>query len=67
MLRRIFLTAALERLLEEGLIRKRSAAFRVMRLVIEHGAGILDDDQRALCDREIVPQIERLRIAVSPL
>lgn len=67
MLRRIFLTAALERLLEEGLIRKRSDAFRVMRLVIEHGVGVLDDDQRELYDREIVPQIERLRIAVSPL
>lgn len=62
MSRRLFLTAALERLIEEGRIRRRSKAFRIMRLVIDNGVTVLDDTQRELYEHELIPQIERLQI-----
>jgi len=57
----MFLSAALDRLLEEGQIRKRSNAFRVLKLVIEDGVTVLNEDQRHLYEVEIVPKIERLQ------
>lgn len=65
MLRRIFLTAALERLVEEGKIKRRSKAFRIMQMVISDGAAVLDDTQRRVYDQIIVPQIEQLERRVS--
>ena len=61
MMRRMFLSAALDRLLEEGQIRKRSNAFRVLKLVIEDGVTVLNEDQRHLYEAEIVPKIEQLQ------
>jgi len=61
MMRRMFLSAALDRLLEEGQIRKRSNAFRVLKLVIEDGVTVLNEDQRHLYEVEIVPKIEQLQ------
>lgn len=60
MLRRIFLTSALERLVDEGKIKRRSKAFRILQLVIRDGAACLDDTQRRVYDHVIVPQIEQL-------
>ncbi|MBZ9936538.1 hypothetical protein LB518_09545 [Mesorhizobium sp. BR1-1-16] len=65
MLRRIFLTAALERLVDEGKIKRRSKAFRIMQMVISDGAAVLDDTQRRVYDQIIVPQIEQLERRVS--
>lgn len=62
MLRRIFLTAALERLVDEGKIKRRSKAFRIMRLVIDDGVAALDDTQRRVYDQILVPQIEQLEL-----
>lgn len=62
MLRRIFLTAALERLVDEGKIKRRSKAFRIMQLVIKDGVVVLDDTQRRVYDQIIIPQIEQLEL-----
>lgn len=60
MLRRIFLTAALERLVDEGKIKRRSKAFRIMQLVIQDGVTVLDDTQRKVYDQILIPQIQQL-------
>lgn len=59
MLRRIFLTAALERLVDEGKIKRRSKAFRIMQLVIRDGVTVLDDTQRRVYDQILIPQIKQ--------
>ncbi len=65
MLRRIFLTEALDRLVEEGRVKRRSKAFRIMTLVIENGVAALDDTQRKVYDQVLVPQIEQLHAGVN--
>jgi hypothetical protein len=65
MLRRIFLTEALDRLVEEGRVKRRSKAFRIMTLVIEDGVAALDDTQRKVYDQVLVPQIEQLHAGVN--
>ncbi|MBN9433814.1 MAG: hypothetical protein J0I45_15380 [Bosea sp.] len=65
MLRRIFLTEALDRLVEEGRVKRRSKAFRIMTLVIEDGVAALDDTQRRVYDQVLIPQIERLHAGVN--
>jgi hypothetical protein len=58
MSRRIFLTTALERLVDDGEISRRSNAHRIMKLVIADGVAILNDDQRSYYDNELIPKIE---------
>ncbi|WP_018183849.1 hypothetical protein [Kaistia granuli] len=65
MSRRIFLTTALDRLLDEGQISRRSDAHRIMKLVIENGVTALDDDQRYFYDSELIPKIEDVQIRRS--
>jgi hypothetical protein len=65
MSRRIFLTTALDRLLDEGQISRRSDAHRIMNLVIENGVTALDDDQRYFYDSELIPKIEDVQIRRS--
>jgi hypothetical protein len=62
MMRRMFLTAALDRLVEEGEIRRRSNAFRVMKLVIENGVTVLTENQRNLYEEQLIPKIERVAL-----
>ncbi|WP_029076473.1 hypothetical protein [Kaistia adipata] len=62
MSRRIFLTTALDRLVDEGQISRRSNAHRIIKLVIENGVTVLDDDQRTLYDNELIPKIEDVQI-----
>lgn len=62
MSRRIFLTTALDRLVDEGQIGPRSAARRIIQMVIENGVTILDDDQRRIYDKELIPKIEKMQI-----
>jgi hypothetical protein len=62
MSRRIFLTAALDRLVDEGQISRRSNAHRIMKLVIENGVTVLDDNQRSFYDTELIPKIENVQI-----
>jgi hypothetical protein len=62
MSRRIFLTTALDRLVDEGQIGPRSAAHRIIQMVIENGVTILDDDQRRIYDKELIPKIEKMQI-----
>jgi hypothetical protein len=61
MSRRIFLTTALDRLVDEGQIGPRSAAHKIIRMVIENGVTILDDDQRRIYDKELIPKIEKIQ------
>ncbi|MCX5481047.1 hypothetical protein OSH08_18760 [Kaistia geumhonensis] len=65
MLRRIFLTEALDRLVEEGRVKRRSKAFRIITLVIEDGVAALDDTQRKVYDQVLVPQIEQLHAGLN--
>jgi hypothetical protein len=65
MLRRAFLTEALERLVDEGKIKRRSKAFRIMQLVIQDGVAGLDDTERKVYDNVIVPQIQDLEPRVN--
>ncbi len=62
MSRRIFLTTALDRLVDEGQISRRSNAHRIIKLVIENGVTVLDDDQRTIYDNELIPKIEDVQI-----
>jgi hypothetical protein len=62
MSRRIFLTTALDRLLEEGKITRRSNAVRILKLVIDGGVTALDESQREFYDQDLVPKIEELEI-----
>ena len=62
MSRRIFLTTALDRLVDEGQISRRSNAHRIIRLVIENGVTVLDDNQRSFYDTELIPKIEDVQI-----
>ena len=62
MSRRIFLTAALDRLVDEGQIGRRSNAHRIIKLVIDNGVAVLDEDQRQIYARELIPKIERVQI-----
>jgi hypothetical protein len=62
MSRRIFLTTALDRLVDEGQISRRSSAHRIIRMVIENGVTALDDDQRQFYDSELIPKIEDIQI-----
>ena len=62
MMRRMFLTAALDRLVEDGEIRRRSNAFRVMKLVIEDGVSALNENQRNLYEEQLIPKIERVTL-----
>ncbi|MET4634208.1 MULTISPECIES: hypothetical protein [Kaistia] len=62
MSRRIFLTAALDRLVDEGQIGRRSNAHRIIKLVIENGVTALDEDQRQIYDSELIPKIEQVQI-----
>jgi len=62
MMRRMFLTAALDRLIEEGEIRRRSNAFRVMKLVIEDGVAVLDENQRTFYEEKLIPKIEQVTL-----
>lgn len=65
MLRRAFLTDALERLVDQGKIKRRSKAFRIMQLVIQDGVSVLDDTERRVYDNVIVPQIEELEARLN--
>ena len=60
MMRRMFLTAALDRLVAEGQIGRRSKAFRILQLVIEDGAAALNEDQRNVYEEQLIPKIERV-------
>jgi hypothetical protein len=62
MSRRIFLTTALDRLVDEGQISRRSSAHRIIKMVIENGVTALDDDQRHVYDNELIPKIEDIQI-----
>jgi len=62
MSRRIFLTTALDRLVDEGQIGRRSNAHRIIKLVIENGVTALDEDQRQIYDSELIPKIEQVQI-----
>lgn len=62
MMRRMFLTAALDRLIEEGEIRRRSNAFRVMKMVIEDGVAVLDENQRNFYEEKLIPKIEQVTL-----
>jgi hypothetical protein len=62
MSRRIFLTTALDRLVDEGQISRRSNAHRIIKLVIENGVTVLDDSQRSFYDTELIPKIEDVQI-----
>lgn len=66
MSRRIFLTAALDRLVDEGQIGRRSNAHRIIKLVIENGVTVLNDDQRQIYDIELIPKIEEVQIRSQP-
>ncbi|MCX5495310.1 hypothetical protein OSH11_11375 [Kaistia dalseonensis] len=63
MSRRIFLSTALDRLIEDGTISRRSNASRIIKLVIDGGVTALDDSQREIYDRDLVPKIEDLEIS----
>jgi hypothetical protein len=57
-LRRLYLTAALDQLVAEGKIRHMSRAHVIVRKVIAGGAAVLSDHDRALYDFELIPLIE---------
>lgn len=65
MSRRIFLSTALDRLIEDGSISRKSNASRIIKLVIDGGVTALDDSQREIFDHELVPKIEQLEITFS--
>lgn len=62
MSRRIFLTTALDRLVDEGQIGRRSDAHRIIQMVIDGGVTVLDEDQRQIYDSELIPKIEQVQI-----
>lgn len=59
MLRKIYLTSALEQLMAEGRIHRPSRAHSILRVVISDGAAALSDADRRFYDIELVPLIER--------
>lgn len=65
MSRRIFLSAALDRLVDEGQIGRRSNAHRIIKLVIDNGVAVLDEGQRQIYDSELIPKIEKVQILGS--
>lgn len=58
MIRKVYLTTALEQLMAQGLISRPSRAHSVMRFVIAEGAAGLSDADRRFYDLELVPMIE---------
>lgn len=58
MLRRFYLTTALEQLLAQGKIRRPSRAHTIVRMVINDGAAALSEADRRVYDIEIIPMIE---------
>lgn len=48
--------------MDEGQIGRRSNAHRIIKLVIDNGVAVLDEDQRQIYDRELIPKIERVQI-----
>lgn len=67
MSRRIFLTTALDRLVDEGQIGRRSNAHRIIKMVIENGVTALDNNQRQIYDSELIPKIEKMQIQGDPV
>ncbi|SHG63503.1 hypothetical protein SAMN02745157_4575 [Kaistia soli DSM 19436] len=59
MLRKIYLTSALEQLMAQGRIHRPSRAHAILRAVINDGAAALSDADRQFYDLELVPMIER--------
>jgi len=59
MLRKIYLTSALDQLMAQGRIHRPSRAHSVLRVVINDGAAALSDADRQFYDLELVPMIER--------
>lgn len=67
MSRRIFLTTALDRLVDQGAIGRRSNAHRIIKMVIEDGVTALDDDEREIYDRDLIPKIEDAYMESEPI
>lgn len=65
MSRRIFLTTALDRLVDQGAIGRRSNAHRIIKTVIEEGVTALDEDEREIYDRDLIPKIEDAAVVSS--
>ncbi|MBN9432466.1 MAG: hypothetical protein J0I45_08480 [Bosea sp.] len=63
MLRKIYLTSALEQLMALGAVQRPSRAHSVLRVVISDGAAALSDADRRFYDLELVPLIERTTAA----
>lgn len=63
MIRKVYLTTALEQLMAQGMITRPSRAHSVMRVVIAEGVGGLSDTDRHFYDLELVPMIEKAAAA----
>ncbi len=62
MSRRIFLTTALDRLVDQGTIGRRSNAHRIIKIVIEGGVTALEEEEREIYDRDLIPKIEDVQL-----